>query len=60
MALSLILTLMVIYVPALAGVFSLEALTVRELAVALGLSISIIPIVEIVKAIQRTVEKSNA
>ncbi len=57
MALSLVLTLMVIYVPFLAGVFSLKALTGRELVVALGLSISIIPLVELVKAVQRARER---
>ncbi|MDR0671192.1 MAG: cation-translocating P-type ATPase [Oscillospiraceae bacterium] len=53
MLLSLVLTLTVIYVPFLAGVFSLEPLSVKELAVALGLSVSVIPIVELVKAAQR-------
>jgi Ca2+-transporting ATPase len=55
MALSLALTLLVIYVPALAGVFSLEPLTTGELAVSLGLAVSIVPIVEAVKAVQRVV-----
>ena len=54
MILSLALTLSVIYVPFLADIFSLRALTIMELAVSLGLSISIIPLVEAVKAIQRT------
>ena len=53
MAASLVLTLVVIYVPALARLFSLEALSARELAVSLGLSISVIPIVELVKVFQR-------
>jgi len=57
MALSLILTLLIIYVPQLSEVFSLAPLTVKELAVSLGLSVSIIPIVEAVKAIQRKKEK---
>ena len=59
LALSLMLTLMVIYVPFLADIFSLQALTVRELAVSLGLSISIIPLVETVKAIQRMKNKAK-
>ncbi|MDR1690005.1 MAG: cation-translocating P-type ATPase [Clostridiales bacterium] len=53
MLLSLVLTLLVIYVPVLAGIFSLSPLTARELAVALALSVSIIPIVEVVKFFQR-------
>jgi Ca2+-transporting ATPase len=53
MALSLVLTLAVIYVPFLAGIFSLAPLNFRELAVSLGLSVSIIPLVEAVKIIQR-------
>ncbi|MDR2658332.1 MAG: calcium-translocating P-type ATPase, PMCA-type [Oscillospiraceae bacterium] len=53
MMLSLALTLTVIYVPFLANVFALEPLSFRELAVALGLSVSVIPIVEAVKAVQR-------
>ncbi|MCL1912960.1 MAG: cation-translocating P-type ATPase [Eubacteriaceae bacterium] len=56
MGIALALTLLVIYVPALETLFSLEALTLRELVVALGLSITIIPLVEIVKAIQHKVE----
>jgi len=57
MALSLILTLAVIYVPPFAAIFSLKALTFTELAVSLGLSIVIIPLVELIKSIQRMVEK---
>ena len=60
MILSLLLTLLVIYVPFLSGIFSLQALTIRELAVALGLSISIIPLVEAVKGIQRHMNRKKA
>ena len=61
MLLSLTLTLTVIYVPALAGVFSLEPLTTRELILSLALSVSVIPIVEVVKLIQRAFgRKKNA
>ena len=59
MALSLVLTLTVIYVPFLAGIFSLQPLTGRELAVSLGLSVAIIPLVEAVKAVQRAWEKKR-
>ncbi|MCL2107232.1 MAG: calcium-translocating P-type ATPase, PMCA-type [Oscillospiraceae bacterium] len=57
MALSLILSLTIIYVPFLASIFSLKPLTVRELIVSLGLSISVIPIVECVKLLQRAFAK---
>jgi len=59
MLLSLILTLTIIYVPIFASVFSLRPLTMTELTVSLGLSVSIIPIVEIVKLIQRTFGKKK-
>ena len=60
MGLSLTLTLLVIYVPALASVFSLQPLTFRELAVSLGLSVSIIPLVELVKAVERAFGRKRA
>ena len=53
MALSLALTLLVIYAPFLAELFSLRVLSGKELAVSLGLSASIVPLVEAVKAAQR-------
>ncbi|MCL2544350.1 MAG: cation-translocating P-type ATPase [Clostridia bacterium] len=53
LALSLTLTLSVIYVPFLAGVFALKPLTLAELAVSLGLAVSVIPLIELVKALQR-------
>ena len=53
MAASLLLTLALIYIPALASVFSLCPLTARELAVSFGLSVSVIPLVESVKLFQR-------
>jgi Ca2+-transporting ATPase len=59
MALSLMLTLLIIYVPLLSEIFSLAPLTIKELAVSLGLSVSIIPLVEAVKAIQRRIEKRH-
>ncbi|MCL2747027.1 MAG: cation-translocating P-type ATPase [Oscillospiraceae bacterium] len=55
--LSLVLTLTVIYVPALADVFSLQALTLADLALTTGLSLTIIPMVEAVKAILRWVRR---
>jgi Ca2+-transporting ATPase len=60
MVLSLALTLMVIYVPFLSRMFSLSPLSLKELGVALGLSVAVIPLVEIVKAVQRGLGKHQA
>ena len=59
MVLALILVLLTIYIPAVAAVFSLSPLTMPELAVSFGFSISVIFIVEIVKAIQKATKKIN-
>lgn len=50
---SLLATTAVIYVPFLSNAFGFESISVTEYGVAMGLAIMIIPIVEIVKAIQR-------
>ncbi len=57
MTVSLILTISVIFVPFLASAFGFEAISLREFMVALGLSVSIIPIMEIIKLIQRKLGK---
>jgi len=59
MAFSLIATLLVIYVPFLSAMFSLKPLTINELGLSFGLAILIIPIVEVVKAVQRASEKKT-
>jgi Ca2+-transporting ATPase len=59
LSMSLILGLAVIYVPFLAEIFSLKPLTLPELAVSLALAISVIPVIETVKAIQRAMEKKR-
>ncbi|RDU22645.1 calcium-translocating P-type ATPase, PMCA-type [Anaerosacchariphilus polymeriproducens] len=56
---SLILTTAVIYVPFLAKAFEFEHINLMEYAVAVLIAASIIPIVEIVKLIQRTMEKDK-
>ncbi len=56
-ALSLVLTLVVLYVPFLQKAFSFEHISFLEYGIALGLAFMIIPLVEIVKAIQRAVKK---
>jgi Ca2+-transporting ATPase len=55
--LSLALTTLVIYVPFLQTAFSFEHISFKEYAVALMLAVLIIPIVELVKLIQRKASK---
>ena len=54
-ALSLILTTTVLYVPFLSDAFGFEHISIAEYAVAMALAVSVIPIVEGVKAIQRAI-----
>ena len=56
---ALILTSVVIEVPALAKIFEFTTIDMKEYGIAMGLAVLIIPIVEIVKAVQRAVEKSR-
>ena len=53
MVTSLVLTTAVIYVPFLSNAFGFEHISLTEYAVALGLAVSILPIMELVKLIQR-------
>ena len=55
--LSFLLTVAVIQIPGVNTLFKLNALNIREYLIALGLAISVIPIVEIVKLIQRLFAK---
>ena len=57
--LSLVLTTLVIEIPFLANAFELAPLSLREYGIAFGLSVLIIPIVEIVKAFQRLFTKKR-
>lgn len=57
MIISLILTTVVIEVPFIAAAFKFTPIDLEEYAIALGLAILIIPIMEVVKAIQRKLEK---
>ena len=57
MLLSLVLTTAVIYVPFLSAAFGFEHISLTEYAVALALAFCILPIMELVKLIQRHVEK---
>ena len=59
MLISLILTTAVIEVPFIAAAFKFTPIDLEEYAIALALAILIIPIIEVVKAIQRKVEASK-
>ncbi|MBE6940135.1 MAG: cation-translocating P-type ATPase [Ruminococcaceae bacterium] len=56
---SLVLTALVLEVPFLANAFGFEQLSVVEYAVAMGLAVLVIPVVEIVKAIQRAAARNK-
>ena len=58
--LSFVLTLLVIYVPFLASIFSLSPLSIKEISVAMGLAVLVIPVIEGVKLIQRRMVKKQA
>ncbi len=53
MVVSLLLTTAVIYIPFLATAFSFETISLAEYTVAMALAFSVIPVVELVKLIQR-------
>jgi Ca2+-transporting ATPase len=57
---SLALTTLVIYVPFLAKAFEFEPISFQEYAYALVLAVLVIPIVEIVKAVQRKTRRNVA
>lgn len=57
MVLSLVLSTAVIYIPFLADAFDFAHISLIEYGISLALSICVIPIVEIVKAIQRALKK---
>ena len=57
---SFLLTTAVVEIPFLANMFEFTQLSALEYAISLGLAFLIIPIVELVKAIQRAIDKKNA
>lgn len=57
MVLSLVLSTVVIYIPFLADAFDFAHISLTEYCISLALAVCVIPIVEIVKAIQRAVKK---
>ncbi len=54
---ALVLTAAVIYVPFLEAAFGFTEISLTEYAIALGLAVSIVPLVEIVKFVQRRLQK---
>ena len=56
-AFALALTTAVIYVPVLAAAFDFTSISLAEYAVAMGLAVSIIPLVELVKLVQRALRR---
>ncbi len=60
MLLSLILTTAIIYIPGVSDMFGFAHISLLEYAVALGLAVCVIPIVEIVKFIVRVTEKKKS
>ena len=59
LAAALVLTSAVIEIPALAKLFDFTTINMKEYAVAMGLAVLIIPIVEIVKVFQRAAENKK-
>ncbi len=57
MVLSLVLSTAVIYIPFLADAFDFAHISLTEYGISLALAVCVIPIVEIVKAIQRALKK---
>ena len=57
--LSLLLTTAVIEIPFLAKVFNLAPLGIKEYGIAMALAFSVIPVVEVVKLIQRIIRKKK-
>jgi P-type Ca2+ transporter type 2C len=60
MAVSMISTAAVIYVPFLKTAFRFTEISLLEYAIAMGLALSVIPIVEVIKVFQRFWEKRKS
>ena len=59
LALTIVLTVGVIYIPFFRDLFSFTAVSFKEFAIAFGLAFSVIPVLEIFKRIFRRIEKKN-
>ncbi len=57
MALSLLLTTAVIYIPFLSSAFGFEHISLMEYAISMGIAVCIIPIMELFKLIRRSLKK---
>ena len=57
MALSLLLTTAVIYIPFLSNAFGFEHISLMEYAISMGIAVCIIPIMELFKLIRRSLKK---
>ena len=57
MVLALVLTTVLLYVPFLTKAFGFEPISVTEYFISMGLAVTVIPIVEIVKSVQRKLGK---
>lgn len=57
--LALLLTTMVVMIPPVAAIFEFTEISLKEYGIAMGLAVLIIPIVEVIKAIQRAVARSK-
>ena len=53
LAMSLVLTILILYVPVLRNLFSFSAIDIKEFLIAVGIAVLIIPIVEISKIVKR-------
>ena len=58
MVLAFLLTTAVIEIPVLANLFGFTVIDLKEYLIALGLALTVIPVVEIVKLIQRAIKKN--
>ncbi len=59
MALAFILTTLVIEVPFLANLFGFSVIDIKEYLIGIGLAVLVIPVVEVIKLIQRGIAKSQ-
>ena len=59
MALAFVLTTLVIEVPFLASLFGFSVISIKEYLIGIGLAVLVIPVVEIIKLIQRSVSKAK-
>ena len=59
MALAFVLTTLVIEIPFLADLFGFTVIGITEYLIGMGLAVLVIPVVEIIKLIQRSISKAK-